>query len=228
MSWLIACTLLCAVPLQPVTDAPASMPAAVRLIDVTGDGLLDELTFRADGTVTVSVNVGSKTFLPVHQDLPKVAVTDLLVSDLDGDGLLDLYLVSPRDNVALLGDGTGRFRDATGSLGLDDSGMGKSAERTDVDGDGLSDLLLHNVGSDVLFWATGPGRYERATPESAAIDPVAALAETDAELLALMLAAVLDEQGATGGASALTVGPGAGGMTLGGRPGIDGPGPTPT
>jgi hypothetical protein len=223
MSWLLACSLLLALPSPLQAEADSS---AHRLVDVTGDGLLDQLSFAGDGSVSVSVNVGSKTFVPVHQDLPKVSVTDLLVSDLDGDGLLDLYLVSPRDNVALLGDGTGRFRDATKPLGLADAGLGKSAERVDVDGDGLGDLLLHNVGDDVLFWATGPGRYERSTPESAAIDPVAALAETDAELLALMLATVLGEQGGTGGTSVLTVGPGAGGMTLGGRPGIDGPGPT--
>jgi hypothetical protein len=167
-------------------DDVSNPSATVRLIDCTGDGLLDELRLGSDGTVSVSVNVGTKTFLPIGQDLPKVSVTDVLVSDLDEDGLPDLYLVSPRGNVALLGDGSGRFRNATKALGLTDTGLGKSAERIDVDGDGLVDVLLHNVGGDVLFWAQAPGRFARDASTSGLIDPLAALSETDAELLALL------------------------------------------
>ena len=117
MSWLIVCSLTLAFQLQPVTETPTA-PATVRLLDVTGDGLLDELRFGSDGSVSVAVNVGTKTFMPVQQTLPKVSVTDVLVSDLDGDTLPDLYLVSPRDNVALLGDGAGYFRDATAAMRL--------------------------------------------------------------------------------------------------------------
>jgi len=246
MSWLITCALLPILQFQPVDETPVASSAAVRLLDITGDGLLDELGFAADGTVSVAVNVGSKTFMPVSQRLPSVSVTDVLVSDLDGDGLLDLYLVSPKDNVALRGDGSGVFHAATDALGLVDAGWGKRAERLDVDGDGLSDLILHNIGGDVLFWAEAPGRFVRDGAASDAIDPMAALVETDAELLALMLASVLEgndtPSGGTplaappsdaagtqpmdaappSGSSALTVGPGAGGFTLGGRHGNDG------
>jgi hypothetical protein len=252
MSWIIVCSLLLVPQLQQPADAAAT-PGTVRLLDVTGDGLLDQLTLGPDGAVSVSVNVGSKTFLLVRQDLPTVKVTDVLVSDLDGDTLPDLYLVSPQDNVALLGDGNGSFRVATSVLGLIDGGLGKSAERTDVDGDRQLDLLLHNVGGDVLFWAHAPGRFVRDSAASSGTDPLTVLSETDAELLALLLASMLDEHrganttsggvataggGTTtatppsgpvggqmpvdaappGGSSVLTVGPGAGGVTLGGRP----------
>ena len=160
MSWIILCSILLVPQLQQAAD-PAATPGTVRLVDVTGDGLLDELTLGYDGTVSVSINVGTKTFLPVRQELPMVRVTDVLVSDLDGDTLPDLYLVSPQDNVALLGDGAGYFRAATSTLGLTDAGWGKTAERIDVDGDGLADLLLHNTAGDVLFWAIVPGHFER-------------------------------------------------------------------
>ncbi|MHC4845973.1 MAG: tail fiber domain-containing protein [Planctomycetota bacterium] len=253
MSWLITCALVPLLQFQPVGETPTTPAATVQLLDVTGDGLLDELRFATDGTVSVAVNVGSKTFMPVRQRLPRLTVTDVLVGDLDGDDLPDLYLVSPKDNVALRGDGRGVFRDATDSLGLADAGWGKSAERLDVDGDGLDDLLLHNVGGDVLFWAQAPGRYARNGAASGAADPLAALSETDPELLALLLASMLRDQGASpgattagggdttlatppsdpagaksedpappGGTSALTVGPGAGGFTLGGRHGNGG------
>jgi hypothetical protein len=252
MSWLITCALLPILQFQPVDETPVASSAAVRLLDITGDGLLDELGFAADGTVSVAVNVGSKTFMPVRQQLPKVSVTDVLVSDLDGDDLLDLYLVSPRDNVALRGDGRGLFHVATDALGLADAGWGKAAERIDVDGDGLSDLLLHNVGGDVLFWAQAPGRFARNGAASDAADPLAALSETDPGMLALLLASMLGDQGTAGGggtlaqppsdaagvqpvdaappggSSALTVGPGAGGVTLGGRHGNDGTATPPT
>jgi len=254
MSWLIVCSLALASQLQPVVEAPTTS-AVVRLVDVTGDGLLDQLTLGLGGTVFVAVNVGTKSFMPVQQRLPQVLVSDVLVGDLDGDTLPDLYLVSPGDNVALLGDGSGRFGDATQALGLADAGLGKNAERIDVDGDGLTDLLLHNVGGDVLFWAQARGRFVRDAAASSGTDPLTVLSETDAELLALLLASILDEGngsdsasgsvttaggGSTtatppagsaggqmpvdaappGGSSVLFVGPGAGGVTLGGRPRI--------
>ena len=72
MSWLLVCSLLLAPQLADTNDASAPH-ASVRLIDVTGDGLLDELHLGHDGTVSVSVNVGSKTFLAIEQHLPKVS-----------------------------------------------------------------------------------------------------------------------------------------------------------
>ncbi len=208
MSWLIVCSLTLAA-LQPGVEATTTS-AAVRLVDVTGDGLLDQLTLGPGGTVSVAINIGTKTFRPVQQRLPTVMVSNVLVSDLDGDTLPDLYLVSPKDNVALLGDGSGHFRDATKTLGLADTGPGKSAEHIDVDGDGLLDLVLHNVGGDVLFWALAPGDFDRTPPRSPARGQTTIGAAPP------------------GGASMSTVGPGAGGVTLGGRPRIGSPARNPS
>jgi hypothetical protein len=154
-------SVLIVVPQPAVTSEGPQPAASVRMVDVTGDGLLDRLSFSPAGAMAVAVNVGTKAFLPVPQALPPIEVNDVLVTDLDGDGLPDLYLVSPRDNVALLGNGSGAFREATGAMGLDDAGFALSAERLDVDGDGLADLLLHNATGDVLFWALPSGRFAR-------------------------------------------------------------------
>ncbi len=159
-----------------------------RLIDVTGNGRRDRLVFGSDGSLRVELHVRGRAFETVPQVLPKVTVTDVLVTDLDGDGALDLYLISPEANGVLLGDGTGAFQGTNAFPELADAGDGLSAEREDLDGDGRDDLLLHNRAGDVLFWANETGGFERdaaSTPERAGLLPGAApgpqsAAETDA------------------------------------------------
>jgi hypothetical protein len=142
--------------------------AAVRYIDLDGDDLLDRLRAGADGGLEVALNLGGRRFRELVQELPAVVVTDVLAADLDGDGRLDLYLVSPGADVALAGDGHGRFTDATAALGLVEDGEGVAAELVDVDGDGALDLLLHNRGGDVVFWRMPSGAFEREPgPEDA-------------------------------------------------------------
>ncbi len=154
--------LLGAVSAQSAARDTTSLPAgAMRLLDLTGDGLLDRLQLGPDGALIVEVNRGARRFHAIHQELPRVEVTAVLAGDLDRDGLIDLYLVSPGPDVALVGDGSGWFREATQALGLLEMGVGLGAMRQDVDGDGLADLLLRNATRDVLFWARADGTYEQ-------------------------------------------------------------------
>ncbi len=134
----------------------AEPPAlATYVVELTGDALPDKLVVSLGGTAHVEVNCGGGVFAVVAQELPRLAVADLLASDLDGDGHVDLYVVSHGADVALRGDGAGYFVDATEVLGLVESGWGLSAERIDLDGLGQQELLLHNAGGDVIFWARG-------------------------------------------------------------------------
>ena len=66
----------------------------------TGDGQADKLHLGLDGSLAVSVNRGHGFFEPTWQELPPVTVTSVLSTDLDGDGLTDLYIVSPGANLA--------------------------------------------------------------------------------------------------------------------------------
>lgn len=147
-------------PTDPAVGVGASSPPSFRVVDVTGDGLPDKLRFDADGTLTVSVGPLPSTQAPRVHKLAPLALAQLLVDDLNGDGSLDLYVVSQAKNVALLGDGTGWFQEATERLGLNDWGQGLTAERIDLDGRGPTELLLHNVDSDVIFWGRR-GHFER-------------------------------------------------------------------
>jgi hypothetical protein len=155
---------------QVASENDESESAAVRIIDLDGDGALDRLKLGGDGALEIALNRGARRFKEVAQDLPRVIVCDVLARDLDGDGHVDLYLVSPHANVALLGDGTGHFSDSTERLGLSDVGRGREAESLDLDDDGRRDVLLHNAGSDVVFWSTKKGTFVRdpATPLRAA------------------------------------------------------------
>ena len=155
----LAAALLALPVAAPAPDDPpgALAPARMRLVQLTDDGLPDKLHLGADGSLAVSVNLGRGRFARVEQELPATTVSDVLVSDLDGDGHRDLYLVSPAANRALLGDGRGGLLDATGVLGLADDGLGLGAERVDMDGEAPDELVVHNADGDVLFWALGAG-----------------------------------------------------------------------
>ncbi len=160
-------TLLLVPVLLQGGDALANPPQTIRLIDLDRDGRLDRFAYDLEGNLEVALNRGGRAFEPIRQALPRVNVSGLLVGDLNGDRQIDLYLVSARANVALLGDGTGAFTEGTAELGLADSGVGLSAEQVDIDADGIQDVLLHKETGDVIFWGTGRA-YERDGSSSAA------------------------------------------------------------
>ncbi len=186
--------------------AQAVPPAAVRLLDVSGDGVPDKLFLDAEGSIRIAVHSGARRFDPVAQELPQVAaVSDVLAADLDGDSRLDLYFVTRGANLALVGEGYGRFHEATEALGLVDEGPGRTVERRDLDADGAFDLVLHNDGGDVLFWARPGAAFERDgdCPAQAAERPV------DPALLPEILAALAEEAShplSAGGAVEASVG----------------------
>jgi hypothetical protein len=200
--------LLALCQLGPVGAPPegALPPAAIHHVDLTNDGALDRLRVGLDGTSTVAIDVGGGRYQDVWQVLPRCVVSDVLASDLDEDGQVDLYLVSPTRNLAMLGDGTGRLTEATARLGLADQGCGLSAERLDADGDGWRDLLLHNANGEVLFRAL-PGRgFERVGPD------VAGASTLDASTLLNLLLAASADSSLLGDGVAITAGLGADGQ----------------
>ncbi|MEZ5979364.1 MAG: VCBS repeat-containing protein [Planctomycetota bacterium] len=107
--------------------------------------------------------------------------------DVENDGDLDLYLVQsgplpipetaprPQDappNRLFLGDGRGRFEDATARSGAAaHTGYGQGVAVGDVDGDGLQDLYVTNFGPDALLRNAGDARFVDATREAGLGDP---------------------------------------------------------
>ncbi len=57
------------------TKAPVeSTPAAIRVVDLNGDGLLDRLQVGADGALSVALNRGGRQFEEIVQALPAIDV----------------------------------------------------------------------------------------------------------------------------------------------------------
>jgi hypothetical protein len=103
---------------------------------------------------------------------PKFAGGGLAVGDVDGDGWMDVYLVSGRDNKLYKGLGDGKFRDVTVEAGVADASEGRSALFADVDNDGDLDLFLANVfGASRLWENDGRGHFTDVTASGVAASP---------------------------------------------------------
>ncbi|UCF81365.1 MAG: CRTAC1 family protein [Acidobacteriota bacterium] len=91
---------------------------------------------------------------------PKYSGGGLAVGDVDGDGRMDVYLVSGRDNKLYKNNGDGTFRDITKKAGVADSSEGRAALFADIDNDGDLDLFLANVfGASRLWKNDGDGHF---------------------------------------------------------------------
>jgi enediyne biosynthesis protein E4 len=123
--------------------------AGVALGDVDGDGLVDVFLARTQGCSALYRNLGHWRF----EDITKSAgvgacdrnSTGAVFADVDGDGDLDLVLLSTRGpNVIFINDGHGHFTEHR-DLGLDTVGHGGSTiTMADVDGSGRLAMYVAN------------------------------------------------------------------------------------
>ncbi|MBI4586307.1 MAG: CRTAC1 family protein [Planctomycetes bacterium] len=104
------------------------------------------------------------------------------VLDFDGDGFMDLYLVSgsrwdlkpgdpPPINRLFRNRGDGTFEDATARSGAGDPGWGQGAVAADYDGDGDPDLYVTNIGANRLFRNEGSGVFTDVTSRAGVPGP---------------------------------------------------------
>src|SRR5262245_10180144 len=104
------------------------------------------------------------------------------LSDYDGDGDLDVFLVNgslldlpegapgPSDRL-YRNDGDARFTDVTEEAGLVESEWGAGCLFADFDDDGDPDLFVSNFGPDVLYRNNGDGTFEDVTESAGVGDP---------------------------------------------------------
>ena len=135
--------------------------SGASLCDVDGDGDLDlflAIDSQQNGsTVLFYRNGGHGVFTDATAAAGIAAhgsTRTVLCTDLDGDGLLDLYVVAygfigvagipGRADSLYRNRGDGTFEDIAPRLGLDTQGFGWTATASDYDGDGDLDLYVAN------------------------------------------------------------------------------------
>ncbi len=99
----------------------------VAALDCTGNGLPDLVLAGGEGPALLLRNEGAMAFTP--EDLPITGMTGAYPLDIDGDGVLDLFILRVGPNIVLRGLGDCMFEDATEALGIN-SGNGWSTAFT--------------------------------------------------------------------------------------------------
>jgi hypothetical protein len=131
--------------------------------DVDGDGWTDLYFCALDRPNALYRNLGNGRFTEMAReagvDCPDQSSTGAVLTDVDGDGDLDLLVNGLRRGTRLfLNDGHGKFREATAEAGLTGTGGATSMALADVDGDGFLDLYVVNYRS-VTFRDEPDKRY---------------------------------------------------------------------
>jgi len=121
-----------------------SVVTGIHVFDVNGDGKLDLIVNGKRGTtgfVATMLGNGDGTFqAPIETDYSGIASSSTVIADFNGDGALDVALVSFGDVQVLLGNGDGTFRVGPSSplsyVGRDGLAVG------DFNRDGKLDLII--------------------------------------------------------------------------------------
>lgn len=127
-----------------------SLPGAVALGDLDGDGDLDAFIARV-GNLPNQVwwNNGAGTFTNSGQALGDGHSTDVALGDLDGDDDLDAFVVDSNVNTVWMNNGAGQFTDSGQQLAAD---FGVGVALGDIDRDGDIDAATANQESTNRLW----------------------------------------------------------------------------
>gem|GEM_PF-1051908 len=147
----------------PPSVVGATMDA--RPVDVEGDGDLDLVLAMEHTPNILLINDGTGHFTDESaKRLPQAPhdSEDIAAADFDGDGDVDLVIVTEDDKIDEidLGDGSGRF---VAGVRLPVTDTTNAVEAADLDGDGKIDLLLGNNGQNRLLLGRGDGTFVDAT-----------------------------------------------------------------
>jgi hypothetical protein len=149
--------------------APAQVSAAEDARDDEGGAVTFEEPVRLEAR--------SYCGGPTKDHILESGGSGIALFDYDGDGRLDLYVVTaaeltasrervPHRNVLYRNLGGFRFEDVSRRAGVDAAAWGNGACAGDFDGDGRLDLYVTNWGPNLLFRNLGDGRFSEVAAAS--------------------------------------------------------------
>ncbi|MDR6759215.1 hypothetical protein J2Y48_004531 [Mycoplana sp. BE70] len=138
-----------------------TIPRGLGVGDLDGDGDLDFVSVNyGSNTLSVMLNDGFGSFAPLlgsPLSTGGIRPVQLVVTDLNGDGKLDLAVTNNNDNnvAILLNSGDGTFA----APALVATGRGpRGLTAGDVDGDGYSDLVVADFSSNTVSILLNDGK----------------------------------------------------------------------
>ncbi len=139
----------------------------------------EETAHESPVTFEVAARLPTTTWCggPTKDHILESAGNGLALLDYDGDGLLDIYLVTapqltpsreriPHRNALYRNRGGWQFEDVSRAAGVDAAAWGTGVCAGDADGDGLIDLYVTNWGPDFLFRNRGDGTFEEIAAQA--------------------------------------------------------------
>jgi enediyne biosynthesis protein E4 len=153
---------------EPVHGGHASaMGPAPANIPSPEDGAPVPVTFEVGARLPTKIYCGG----PAKDHILESACGGIALFDYDGDGRLDIYLVTGAEltparervahrNALYRNLGGWKFEDVSKQAGVDLAAWGGGACAGDFDGDGRLDLYVTNWGPNVLYRNRGDGTFE--------------------------------------------------------------------
>jgi hypothetical protein len=155
-------------PKEPAYGGHASAmgPAPVN-VPSPEDGAPSPATFEEAARLPTRTYGGG----PTKDHILESGGSGIALLDYDGDGRLDIYLVTaaeltptreriPHRNALYRNLGDWKFEDVSKQAGVDAAAWGNGVCAGDVDGDGYLDLYVTNWGPNFLFRNRGDGTFE--------------------------------------------------------------------
>ena len=144
----------------PAGPGPAGGPAATAPV-------ASPVTFEEAASLPVTTYSGG----PTKDHILESGGNGIALLDYDGDGRLDVYVVTGAElsasrqriahrNALFRNLGGWRFEDVSAKAGVDLAAWGQGVCAGDADGDGRIDLYVTNWGANMLFRNKGDGTFE--------------------------------------------------------------------